>query len=121
MDYLIAIIGGGVGAALVSVVGALLLARQTRRYTLDDRTAAQAGKEQEDIQALKDGMSWLLYDRVLYLARKHLERGAISLDDLKIIEEQHRVYHDKLGGNGYLGKVMEAVEALPIVSKEGDL
>lgn len=107
MDYIIAIIGGGVGAAIVTVIGNLLTAKQARRYREEDR-------ERDDIQALKDGLSWLLYDRILYLARKHLERGTLSLDDLKIIKEQHRVYHDRLGGNGYLDKVMEAVEALPL-------
>lgn len=107
MDILIAIIGGGVGAAVVTVVGQLLTARQARKYRQED-------KERDDIQALKDGVSWLLYDRILYLARKYLDRGYITLADLKIIKEQHRVYHDRLGGNGYLDKVMEAVEALPL-------
>lgn len=107
MDVLIAIIGGGVGAAVVTVVGQIIIAKQARRFQQEDRRV-------DDMAALKEGISWLLYDRILYLSRKYIDRGWLSLEDLKVIKEQHRIYHDRLGGNGYLDKVMAAVEALPL-------
>lgn len=107
MEIWVAIIGGGVGAAVVTVVGQLLTARQARKYQQADRRA-------DDMEALKEGISWLLYDRILYLARKYIDRGWLSLEDLRVVKEQHRIYHDRLGGNGYLDKVMAAVEALPL-------
>lgn len=106
MDIIIAIIGGGVGAAVVTVVGQLLTARQARRYRLEDTESA-------DVRALKEGMTWLMYDRILYLAKRYIERGIVSFEDYRILTEMHRVYHDKLGGNGYLDEIMASVRALP--------
>lgn len=110
MDYIIAIIGGGVGAAIVSVVGALLTARQARKYAKED-------SESEDVKALKEGMTWLMYDRILYLSKHYIAAGEITWEDLRILTEMHRVYHDRLGGNGYLDEIMRDVKALP---KEGE-
>lgn len=106
MDILIGIIGGGVGAAIVSVVGSLLLARQAQKYKTDDR-------EREDIAALTEGMTWLMYDRILYLAKHHIAEGSVTFEEYRILSEMHRVYHDKLGGNGYLDEVMAEVRNLP--------
>lgn len=107
MEIVAAIIGGGVGAAVVTVVGQIIIAKQARKYQKEDRQA-------DDMAALMEGISWLLYDRILYLARKYIDRGWLSLEDLRVVKEQHRIYHDRLGGNGYLDKVMAAVEALPL-------
>ena len=55
MDILIAIIGGGVGAAVVTVVGQLLTARQMRRYAREDKRDALADEVRglrEDVDAL---------------------------------------------------------------------
>lgn len=110
MDYVIAIIGGGVGAALVSVIGSLLLARQARRYAEQDTEAAE-------LDALKQGMMWLLYDRIRFLGLAYIEAGAVDFDDRRVLREMHRVYHEGLGGNGDLAIIMQAVDGLPL--KEG--
>ena len=110
MDYVIAIIGGGVGAAIVSVVGSLLLARQARRY-------AEQDTETEELAALKQGMKWLLYDRIRFLGLAYIEDGAVDFDDRRVLREMHRVYHEGLGGNGDLAIIMRQVDDLPL--KEG--
>jgi len=106
VDSLIAIISGGVGAAIVSVVGSLLLARQAQRIKSEDTESA-------DVKALKEGITWLMYDRILYLSKHYVAAGQISWEDLRILTEMHRVYHDRLGGNGYLDEIMRDVKALP--------
>lgn len=110
MDYIIAIIGGGVGAAIVSVVGSLLLARQARRYSREDEESA-------DVKALKAGMKWLLYDRIRHLGLHYIEQGCVDFDDRRRLREMHVVYHDGLGGNGDLAIIMRQVDDLPL--KEG--
>lgn len=111
MDYIIAIIGGGVGAAIVSVVGSLLLARQARRYAEQDAESA-------DIKAMKAGMKWLLYDRIRHVGMKYIEDGCVDFDDRRILGEMWNVYHHGLEGNGDLDDMMKAVRALPL-KKEG--
>ena len=69
MDILIAIIGGGVGAAVVSVIGSLILAKQNRKYQKED-------KESADMTALKAGMKWLMYDRIRFLGLRLKFRAA---------------------------------------------
>ena len=107
MDYVMAIIGGGVGAALVSVIGSLLLARQNRKYQEQDHKDA-------DMKALMAGMKWLLFDRIRYLGLKYIEAGEVDFDQRRILREMHTVYHFGLEGNGDLDNLMEAVGKLPL-------
>lgn len=111
MDYVIAIIGGGVGAAIVSVIGSLLLARQNRKYQQQDH-------EDADMKALMAGMKWLLFDRIRYLGLKYIEAGEVDFDQRRILREMHTVYHFGLQGNGDLDQLMEAVSKLPLTKGE---
>ena len=107
MDIVIAIIGGGVGAAFVTVIGQLLTARQARRYKQED-------KESADITALKAGMKWLMYDRIRFLGLHYIEMGSVDFDDRRTLREMHTVYHFGLGGNGDLDNIMQTVDKLPL-------
>lgn len=111
MDILIAIIGGGVGAAVVTVIGQLLTARQARRYAKEDH-------ESEDMKALKAGMKWLLYDRIRYLGLHYVEAGEVDFDQRRILREMHTVYHYGLEGNGDLDQLMDTVGKLPLSKGE---
>lgn len=73
MDILIAIIGGGVGAAVVTVVGQLLTARQMRRYAREDKRdelAEQVKGLREDVDALRESID----KRDAVQARTHILR-----------------------------------------------
>lgn len=73
MDILIAIIGGGVGAAVVTVVGQLLTARQMRRYAREDKRDALADEVRglrEDVDALRESID----KRDAVQARTHILR-----------------------------------------------
>ncbi len=59
------------------------------------------------------GVQQLLYDRIKYLCKSHLERGYISVADLEDLERMHKIYHDALKGNGFLDGLMERVRRLP--------
>lgn len=110
MELWVAFLGSGAGAALVGIIGQLLVARQARKYQQEDR-------EEEYLKDLRAGMVWLLYDRIKYLGLHYIKDGAVDFDDLRVLREMHTVYHDSLAGNGDLDKIMREVDALPL--KEG--
>lgn len=57
----------------------------------------------------------LQYD-IKMLCRLYIEAGEISVEDLEELMRMHEVYH-KLGGNGYLNALMDAVKRLTIKGK----
>lgn len=86
MDIIIAIIGGGVGAAVVTVVGQLLTARQMRRYAREDKRDALADEVRglrEDVDALRESID----KRDAVQARTHILR----FDD----ELRNRIRHSQ--------------------------
>jgi len=110
MDYIIAIIGGGVGAAVISLISALLQTWQKRKYEKED-------KESADMTALKAGMKWLMYDRIRFLGLHYIESGTVDFDDRRILREMHHVYHFGLEGNGDLDNIMQLVDKLPLTQE----
>lgn len=110
MDYIIAIIGGGVGAALISAVSVCVSAWQQHKYK-------KADKEDADMTALKAGMKWLMYDRIRFLGLHYIEEGKVDFDDRRILREMHTVYHFGLDGNGDLDNIMQLVDKLPLTQE----
>lgn len=69
---------------------------------------------ENDIRALKDGVKFILLDRILYLGEKYVERGEISLEEKMLLKKMHKVYHKGLNGNGDADVIMEAIDELPL-------
>lgn len=95
-EIITAIIGSG---ALSTLIAAAVAARSARRRQNDGVAAAAR---------------MLLYDRIKHLGRRYISAGAISSEDLEDLIAMHSVYHDELGGNGFLDAVMQKVKALPV-------
>ena len=53
-------------------------------------------------------------DRIKYLGRRFIRDGKIDFDDRQDLIDMHGVYHNALGGNGNLDKLMEEVMELPV-------
>lgn len=106
MELWVAFLGGGAGAAIVGIIGQLLVARQARKYAKEDT-------ETEELKQLKAGVMWVLYDRIRYLGLAYMKDGAVDFDDRRILHEMHRSY-SALGGNGDLTIIMAAVDKLPL-------
>lgn len=53
------------------------------------------------------------HDRIVFLCRKHIERGYISADDFENLNEYLYEPYVALGGNGTAKKLMEDVKKLP--------
>lgn len=66
-------------------------------------------------KALKDGMKYVLLDRILYLGHSYITKGEVSFDNRKRLGDMHNVYHNGLGGNGDADAVMHDVYELPLV------
>lgn len=58
------------------------------------------------------GLRILLYDRIKHLGRCYIDAGEVSYDDLEDLINMHKVYHDDLGGNGFLDSIMSQVDRL---------
>lgn len=97
MEIFAAILGSGALSALVSGVFALVRDRKARN------------------DGVRAGVRQLLYDKIKHLGNMYIAAGQISPDDLEDLIDMHKIYHDELGGNGYLDHVMEAVKDLDVV------
>lgn len=93
---IIAVIGSGALSAVISGIFQVL-----------------QGKSQKE-KGVGAGTRILLYDRIKYLGKLHIDKGYISMEDLEDLITMHNIYHNELKGNGYLDNVMDAVKALPL-------
>ena len=101
-------------AGLAAIVGALIAQvgegiRQKRKRKYEKTDAKEA-----DIEALKAGLKWVLYDRIRHLGQKYIADGSVDFDDRRILNQMHRTYHDGLNGNGDLDNIMSEVNRLPL-------
>lgn len=96
MQIVVAIIGSGALSAIISGIFALVQTRLKRK------------------DGVSKGVQTLLYDRIKFLGKHYIAYGQVSTEELEDLIAMHRIYHDDLGGNGYLDELMRAVKALPI-------
>ena len=101
------LLGGSAVAALINAIAAGIRQRREHKYNKTD------GKD-KNIEALKTGLKWVIYDRIRYLGLKYISDGAVDFDDRRILKEMHDCYHEGLGGNGDLDNLMREVNRLPL-------
>ncbi len=75
--------------------------------------SAQREKRQKET-GVSAGVRMLLYDRIKHLGKAYIQRGSVTSDELEDLIAMHKIYHDDLGGNGFLDTLMDSVRALPI-------
>ena len=96
MDWLVALLGGATGAALVDGVFSLIQGRKSRK---DAR-----GK------ALRYIMLYIIQER----AKQHIKDACITLEERRSLHHWHDLYHNGLGGNGDADALMAQVDKLPL-------
>ena len=125
MQLLMTVIGGAVGAAIVSGIFGIIMWKLNRKAQVEDR---HEDKEQANVEELKAeiekineqlaghtiAMRMNMYDRIKRLGNSYLNRGSITSEELSDLIEMHGVYHNTLNGNGFLDTLMEKVKALPV-------
>ena len=81
-----------------------------------DRLSNEFIKEIVDIRSqdtsLQSGLREILYDRIKSLSRKYIEANKIREEEYNSLQRMWKVYHEELGGNGYLDGVMQDIEKL---------
>ena len=111
------------GAALLAGFFGIWQWRLTRKAQNEDKAAdtkaancAARGAEikqlQDTVNALIVADRTILYDRIKHLAKSYIKRGWISVEEYEDLKRMHNVYHDELGGNGFLDAIMEEVNKL---------
>lgn len=123
MGWLQNLFGGAAGAALVAGIFGLITWRLNRKAAKEDRaevrTVADCTARGEKIEQISKTVGDLvvaertiLYDRIKYLAKAHIKRGWISVEDYEDLKRMHQVYHNELQGNGFLDALMAEVNKL---------
>lgn len=119
MDFLNSAMGAGIVAGLFG----LWQWRLNRKAQKEDKAAekevvscAARGREikqlQDTVNALIVADRTILYDRIKHLAKSYIKRGYITVEEYEDLKRMHKVYHDELGGNGFLDAIMEEVDKL---------
>ena len=125
MDWVKSILGSAVIAAALAGIAKLVEAWMAHKSgTKRERLQSMEGKigsnsdgisrNASDIDALKSALRVLLHDRMKQLIQSHVAEGAVAYGDRGDLIEMHGIYHDKLGGNGNLDALMEALMGLEI-------
>ena len=123
MEFFISLFGNAFGAAIVAGLFGMWQWRQNRKAQKEDKAAekevvscAARGREikqlQDTVNALIVADRTILYDRIKHLAKSYIKRGYITVEEYEDLKRMHKVYHDELGGNGFLDAIMEEVDKL---------
>lgn len=107
MEVLLAILGGGVGVAIVEAIKTIIMRKMDKQNDKESDIAKL-------VKTLAKNQRMILYIEIKALCKRHCAAGEIASDDLEDIMEMHNVYHE-LGGNGYLDNYMEQVKGLKII------
>ena len=83
MEFIIGILGAGIGSGIMAIVLAML----QRRWANSDKS-----------DAIVAGLKVLTVDRVRYLGKCYIEQKEITLDNKENLQEMYRAYK-ALGGN----------------------
>ena len=98
-----------------SAVSALI----TGGFGLVNRRLDKKEKKSKTETALMVGMQELLCDKIKERGAQYIKRGGIELEEYQDLQRMNEVYHDQLGGNGFVAKIMQEVNNLPIKDKKG--
>ena len=136
---LLALIGGGAGAALINAIHDRWKWKAARKAQKEDKAAEKDDKVAEltklvetlvknqaemtkQIEALQNAEKCVLLDRIIYLGQSYIASGEVDFDDRKRLRDMHNSYHNGLRGNGDADQIMRAVDALPLKNtKKGEM
>ena len=123
IDWIIDLLKSAFGAGIVAGLFGIWQWRLNREAHKEDKAAEQnmssCAERGEEIKALQRTVNALivadrtiLYDRIKHLAKSYIKRGWISVEEYEDLKRMHKVYHDDLGGNGFLDSIMAEVDKL---------
>ena len=118
IKVLLGFLGGGVGVAIINAIANRADFKRRRKAEKEDKAALDVEREiralKATVSAIKDGMKFVLYDRIRFLGQAYIADGEIDFDDRRILNAMHQSYHNGLDGNGDLDNLMGEVNRLPL-------
>lgn len=106
-ELVLALISGGVGAAIAGGIMGLITYKVKRH---DEKKDKQSGTCALHTTAIRYLMLYIIREE----CEKHIQRNGISYEDRRMLHKWHEVYHKELGGNGDADLLMAAVDDLPL-------
>ena len=106
-EFLLSILGGATGAAIVAGTVTLIQFFVNRKDERDSKESVQN-------KALRYIMLYIIEER----AKQFIEHRSITLEKRRSINHWHDLYHDGLGGNGDADALMEQVNKLPLDTED---
>lgn len=121
MEWIFDLLKSAFGAGIVAGLFGIWQWRLNRKAQKEDKavamSAANCAARGEEIKTLQNNVNALivadrtiLYDRIKHLAKAYIKRGWISVEEYEDLKRMHKVYHDDLGGNGFLDSIMAEVD-----------
>ena len=103
MEIWEAILSGAAVASLCNGIFTIVQMALRRRWEKSEKGSAQT-------KALR----YLMLYTMMQTAKGHIRDGEISMDDRRQLHKWHDLYHNGLGGNGDMDKLMAEVDKLPL-------
>lgn len=117
-DLVAVLLGGTLGAAIINGINERKMLKMQHEYQQEEKAQTNVQDKLKEIEAKTDAQSeairYILYDRIRYLGQAYIAEKEVDFDDRRILRDMHSSYHNGLGGNGDLDKLMEAVDNLPL-------
>lgn len=98
-EILIVILSSSAFSTLVAIIANALINNNKRK--------------KDDIGTVKEGLKSVLYFQIKSACSDALKEGEIDSETLEAILKSWDIYHNKLGGNGYLDKYISDIKKLP--------
>ena len=117
-DLVAVLLGGTLGAAIINGINERKMLKMQHEYQKEEKAQTNVQDKLKEIETKTDAQSeairYILYDLIRYLGQAYIAEKEVDFDDRRILRDMHRSYHNGLGGNGDLDKLMEAVDNLPL-------
>lgn len=118
IKLLLSFLGGGIGVAIINAIHGRADFKRRRKAAKEDKQALDVEQEitnlQKQVSAIKEGVKYVLYDRIRFIGQAYIAEGSIDFDDRRILNNMHQSYHTGLDGNGDLDNLMGEVNRLPL-------
>ena len=101
MNWIVDLLSGAAGAALVAGIFGLIQNRNNRKDAQE--------------KALRYLMLYVIQER----AKQHIKDKCITLEERRALHHWHNLYHNELGGNGDADALMAQVDLLPLNTGNG--
>ena len=120
-ELVIVFLTGGFGAAVVKGIFEAIAWKRERKAKKEDRQQINITDRlmqiEKQVNALREGLKYIMYDRIKYLGQCYIRDKAIDINDRTMLNNMHGSYHNGLGGSVDLDLLMNTVNELPLKIK----